>query len=126
MIDLWRDEFDYVIIDSPPVLAVSDSPIIARVSDAVLFITRIVKNGRKVVERAKSVMDNQQINVLGVVVNGHSSRSNNYGYSKGYDKNIYGYGYAEENSDYYNNARRACPAPAGVEKVSVETEDVTV
>ena len=59
LLELWREQFDYVIIDSPPVLAVADTAIIARSSDAVLFTTRIVKNGRRTVERAKTLLDNQ-------------------------------------------------------------------
>tara|TARA_R110002049_G_scaffold27321_2_gene94054 strand:- start:149587 stop:151929 length:2343 start_codon:yes stop_codon:yes gene_type:complete len=126
LMELWRDEFDYVIIDSPPVLAVSDASIIAMASDAVVFTTRIVKNGRKVVERAKTVLDNQRIPVLGVVVNGYSSKSGNYGYANGYDKNLYGYGYGEDNTDYYRNTHQKRTAAEGNERVAPSEEQVSV
>jgi capsular exopolysaccharide synthesis family protein len=126
LVDLWRDQYDFVIFDSPPVLAVSDTSIIAKSADAVLFTTRIVKNGRRVVERAKKVLDSQRVQVLGVVVNGYSAKSNGYGYANGYDKNLYGYGYGDENGDYYKGSHQRRPSQEGINGASQPLEKVSV
>jgi len=126
LLELWREQYDYVIIDSPPVLAVSDAAIIAKASDAVLFTTRIIKNGRRVVERAKQVLDSQRITVLGAIVNGYSSKSGTYGYANGYDKNLYGYGYGEDNGDYYRNTHQKRTVQEGGDSVATVAEEANV
>jgi len=99
LIEEMREEFDFVIIDTPPMLAVTDpSPIAARVDGVVLCI-RIKKNVRVSAERATQLMQNLGANVIGLVVNGVGAQSGygsqyTYGaYRAGYSYNGYGYGY---------------------------------
>lgn len=65
-----RDEFDYVLVDAPPLLAVSDPCIIAPHTDGVLIVTRINKNTRSAAVRVRELIQEQGIHVLGAVVNG--------------------------------------------------------
>ena len=99
LIEEMREEFDFVIIDSPPLLAVTDpSPIAARVDGVVLCI-RIKKNVRVSAERATQMISNLGANCIGLVVNGVGAQSGygsqyTYGaYRAGYSYNGYGYGY---------------------------------
>ena len=85
-LDEVNRRYDYVIIDSPPVLPVSDSVTIAQVCGAVFVVSRSeVTNGRQLVE-AMSRLNHAGVKVSGQVFNGfHATR---YGYGYGY-----GYGY---------------------------------
>ena len=99
LIEEMREEFDFVIIDTPPMLAVTDpSPIAARV-DGVILCIRIKKNVRVSAERATQMIQNLGANTIGLVVNGVGAQSGygsqyTYGaYRAGYSYNGYGYGY---------------------------------
>lgn len=99
LIEEMRHEFDFVIIDTPPLLAVTDPcPIAARV-DGVILCLRIKKNVRVSAERAVELLGNLGASCLGLVVNGVGAQSGygsqyTYGaYRAGYSYNGYGYGY---------------------------------
>ncbi len=99
LIEELREEYDFVIIDTPPLLAVTDPcPIAARV-DGVILTLRIKKNVRISAERASEILRNLGANIIGLVVNGVGAQSGygsqyTYGaYRAGYAYNGYGYGY---------------------------------
>ncbi|MFO0944508.1 MAG: polysaccharide biosynthesis tyrosine autokinase [Planctomycetota bacterium] len=70
MIDLLREKFDFVIFDSPPVLAVTDASVIAARVDGVLMGIQITRNGRPTAKEAVEKLDAIGARILGVVVNG--------------------------------------------------------
>lgn len=93
---------DWVVIDTPPLLAVADGAAVARYADGVLLVTKGGHSTREAVKRAGEMLENVGGRVLGSVVWGldtTGSRSG-YGYGYGYGKGTYGgyYSYA----DYYN------------------------
>lgn len=134
LIDELREQFDFVIVDTPPLLVVTDPCVVAPRVDGVLLCIRVAKNGRPVAERAREVLASLGANVLGVVVNGVSLFGQNYGYgySYGYQYGQYDYGsqyqykyeyydrYYGPYDDYYNDRdedgipRRAAPATPAV------------
>lgn len=65
-----RDEYDFVFVDAPPMLAVSDPCILAQHTDGLLIVTRINKNTRSAVLRVRQMIQDQGIRVLGAVANG--------------------------------------------------------
>jgi tyrosine-protein kinase Etk/Wzc len=75
--------YDFVIIDSPPLLAVADSQILARESDLTVLVARHGFSTRKSLERAyrKLVNDEEKVSV---VLNGVSRDSVSYGEYYGY------------------------------------------
>jgi capsular exopolysaccharide synthesis family protein len=83
-----RNRFDFVLIDTPPVLLVSDPCVVAPRVDGVILVIRLNKNNRPTAERAAEVLSGLGANMLGIMVNDSDSGSQ-YGY--GYNK--YGYGY---------------------------------
>ncbi len=111
LIDEMREEFDFVVIDTPPLLAVTDPcPIAARV-DGVILTLRIKKNVRVSAERATDILRNLGTHVFGLVVNGVGAQTGygsqyTYGaYRAGYAYNGYGYGYGYGNGQgnkYYD------------------------
>ena len=65
----WRKEFRYIVIDTPPILAVTDAAVCARAADVVVLIARAKKTGRQSLIRARDVLRKVRANIAGVVVN---------------------------------------------------------
>lgn len=64
-----RDEFDLVLIDSPPLLAVSDPCAIARHADGLLLVVRLGKTSLVTARRAQDLVSTHGLSVLGMVAN---------------------------------------------------------
>jgi len=62
-------EYDIIIIDSPPILPVVDATEIAPHVDGVILVYTVGKIGRGVLKRAKMSLDNINANVWGVILN---------------------------------------------------------
>jgi capsular exopolysaccharide synthesis family protein len=63
-----KSRFDYVILDTPPVLAVSDARVISKQADAVVFVCRWSKTPRRAAAAALSLLDRDGAPVAGVVL----------------------------------------------------------
>ncbi len=111
LIDVLREQYDYVVIDSPPVLAVTDPSVIAPWVDAVLVVLRLTKNARAAARQATETLTSLGAKILGIVVNGIGERARyGYGYS-GYGSYTYGYGRYGYGSAYghgYGDGDKAC------------------
>ena len=85
--------YDHVVIDCPPVLGLSDAPLLVRASEGALFV---VEPGRSAVRSIKSALQRLKMAggvVLGVIVTKIDINSQLYGYSYGYGYGKkYGYG----------------------------------
>lgn len=90
MVAMLRDKFDVIIIDTPPLLAVSDPGAVAGIVDGVVLTMRLRRNVKPLAARAKSILESVGANLLGVVINGVSSEA---GYGYNYDYNDYRYAY---------------------------------
>lgn len=64
-----RDEFDLILIDSPPLLAVSDPCVLAGAADGVLLVNRLGKTSVNVARRARGLISRHDLKVLGIVAN---------------------------------------------------------
>ena len=82
----WADsQYDQVLVDCPPVLAVSDAQIVGRLVDGAILVVRPDKNHRRLVARACESFHSTGSQVLGVVANHVSDvRGSGYGYGYGY------------------------------------------
>lgn len=69
LLERLRDEFDIIIVDTPPVIPVTDSAILAEHTDGVVLVYEVGKVGRDVLKRAKSHLDNVHADVWGIVMN---------------------------------------------------------
>jgi capsular exopolysaccharide synthesis family protein len=85
-----REKFDYVIIDSSPLLAVTDGAILATNSDGALIMARFGETKREQLAHAVKMLENVGATLLGAVFTMTPLRRNSYyGYS-------YSYSYGEE------------------------------
>ena len=77
-------EYDIVLIDTPPVLPVTDSAIVAGQADGVLLVYQAGKVGRLVLKRAKAHLESTRAKVWGVVLNDVQTEVAGYNYTHYY------------------------------------------
>jgi len=89
-----REKYDYVLIDSPPLLPVADAASMSTLVDGVILVLRIRRGVMVASHRAKEQLDLVNARVLGVIVNGLDQNPyytdygyySAYGYQKGYGR----------------------------------------
>lgn len=74
-----RDDYDLVIFDMPPVVAVTDAQVVASQVDGTVMVIREGISNKNALVKAKSLLEMVNANVLGVVYNG-STRNVDQGY----------------------------------------------
>jgi tyrosine-protein kinase Etk/Wzc len=83
-------DYDLIIVDTPPIMAVTDAAIIGRLCGVTMLVTRFGLNPVKELEVTKQRFEQNGINVKGVVLNAVERKASGYGYGYGYG---YRYGY---------------------------------
>lgn len=82
LMEEWRAEFDFIVMDSPPVLPVTDAQILAGVADAIVLMARVGYTTRPALERAYKLLLMHRKDparpAIGVVLNFVSQRSSAY------------------------------------------------
>lgn len=63
-----KSQFDFIIIDSPPILPVADPGILAACADGVLMVVRAGKTQRKTVTQAQNLLKQMKASMLGCVL----------------------------------------------------------
>ena len=91
----WCRRYDFVILDSPPVLAVTDAVLISVKVDAVLLVVRAGQTSKNALRRARNLLGQVGARVMGIVVNGVNIKSPDHYYN-------YFYG-SSENKQYYTD-----------------------
>ncbi|HEX9697847.1 MAG TPA: AAA family ATPase [Acidobacteriota bacterium] len=69
LIQALRGAFDIILIDTPPVIPVTDSAILAEHADGVVLVYEVGKVGRDVLKRATSHLSNVHADIWGIVMN---------------------------------------------------------
>lgn len=92
LLQMLRSQFDYVLVDSPPLLSVSDGRILATMTDAVVLVVHGHSTPYDIARRARATLCSVGARVLGVALNnldmprdGYSYTYYRYGYSHGVD-----------------------------------------
>jgi succinoglycan biosynthesis transport protein ExoP len=84
------EEYDRVIIDSPPVTVLADAQILAGLCDATILVVRAQASTRRVSLQAHNTLAGLEARILGVVVNDVPLKGDRYGYYGGYGYGYYG------------------------------------
>ncbi|MFZ5940813.1 MAG: GumC family protein [Bacteroidota bacterium] len=92
LLDEARKEFDYIILDTPPFGMVTDALLLARRSDASLFLVRQNYSNRAVLEFFEEIRQKRDIHGMGIILNDISHKGY-YGYGYRYYNYEYGYRY---------------------------------
>ena len=90
LLEELAQKYDHVIIDSPPLIPVTDARIIAGVCDAVVLVLRAERSTRRHAEHARDALGSVGARVLGVLVNDVPRGGGGYGYDY-YGVGRYGY-----------------------------------
>lgn len=95
LLDELATEFDYVIVDAPPIGMVIDAAVIAKTCDGVVFVTEYNKTSHREMLSSKAQMEQSQARILGCIMNkvtfdGIASKRYYYkGYYKHYSNEYY-------------------------------------
>ena len=104
----WRNEFEHIIIDTPPCLSVTDAVVLSPEADRIILVARAGKTTKFALRRACDLLLQVNARVMGIVLNALNMRSGEgyYYYSGGYSNH------------YYNEEPREDKTAEAVSKVS--------
>lgn len=103
IIDALKEQYDYVIIDTPPLLLISDSQVLVNHVDMALFVLNSQKASREGVRYLEEFVDKLETKSTALILNNIKIRKWKYYYGKVSGKygyiygDGYGYGYGSEN-----------------------------
>lgn len=86
-----RNEFDYIIVDTPPIGVVADAMRIAEQVDGMILTVRSGRTSKKVLENSMHLLERTGVPLLGTVLNGVDIQGKSNSYYRHYYKK-YGYG----------------------------------
>lgn len=84
ILDAFGQSYDTIIVDSPPLLAVTDAAILSAVADGIVLVSRVSSLHRRDAERAGEQLRSLGTPILGVLANGLDRDQGGYGYGYGY------------------------------------------
>jgi succinoglycan biosynthesis transport protein ExoP len=116
MLEALREKFEYVIIDTPPVLVVTDPCSVAPRVDGVLLCVRLSRHTREFGRRALEQLRDVGANMTGIVING-VEETDAYGYGS-YSYSDYRYQYKDYSYTYGEKGDEAYFADAELEEAS--------
>ena len=91
-----REYYDYILIDSPPVLSVPDARLISTLSDVNIYIVKWNKTSRAQVDQGLDMISSIGVKTIGLVLNQiDPSKTKTYGYTGSYGYDTYGSKYYE-------------------------------
>jgi polysaccharide biosynthesis transport protein len=82
----WRTEYQYIIIDTPPILLVTDTVVLAPEVDGVIVVARHGMTSREALLKTSNLLTVGGANVLGVLLNAIDKFSDNYYGYYGHEK----------------------------------------
>ena len=84
-IDEMSIRYDYIVIDTPPVMAVTDAQLLAAKCDGTILVVRAKKTKGKYIKHAYNELEKVRANIIGSILNG-SDFKEKYGYYKHYSE----------------------------------------
>jgi tyrosine-protein kinase Etk/Wzc len=109
MMATLRDKYDTIIIDAPPVLAVTDAQLLTAISDMVVVVIEAGRVPVKAARQMREMLESVNAPVAGMILNdktGKGSEHYGYGYHGGKYYGYYGYGYG-----YYSEPKETRKKP---------------
>ena len=92
-----KNKYDIILIDTPPLIAVTDAYILMKHIDKFVLVIRAGATEKGAFERVYSELTHGKFPIAGVVMNAMTEEHHSYG--SGYYYNYYNYYYAEKDSD---------------------------
>ncbi|MCK4445465.1 MAG: CpsD/CapB family tyrosine-protein kinase, partial [Candidatus Marinimicrobia bacterium] len=105
LLEKVKNEFDIILMDSPPVVAVTDASILSKVADGLLLVVRAGGTDTRALQRAIELLSRVKCNVIGAALN-DVNVSAGYGYDSYYYHYHYHYNYGDEGKRKKREKRR--------------------
>ncbi len=83
----WRDEFDHIVLDTPPVLSVTDAVVLSVEADAVVLVVHSGKTNKDALRRSRELLLQVNSRLMGVILNAvdlHSADAYHFSYGAKY------------------------------------------
>jgi polysaccharide biosynthesis transport protein len=93
LLEQWREEYEHIIIDTPPLVGLSDALALSPFADAVLLVARSGRTSQQSLRRARDILNRVHARTVGVLINDLDIDSGDY-------YNYYGY-YGSDYGEYY-------------------------
>ncbi|WP_420889778.1 CpsD/CapB family tyrosine-protein kinase [Fischerella thermalis] len=90
LVDIFAENYDYVIFDTPPLAGIADAAVLGKMADGILLVTRPGVLDAPSAAAAKSLLERSEANVLGIVANAVNAKqepSSYFYYSNLRDRN---------------------------------------
>lgn len=84
LLDLLKTKYDLIILDCPPVNAVTDALVLTKYVDEVVLVCAYKTTPLDLLEQSKKTLENSGAKIAGVIVNKTENKKGNYYYSKYY------------------------------------------
>jgi polysaccharide biosynthesis transport protein len=108
LIKQWQQEYDYVIFDTPPIVGVSDTRLIASLVDGLVYVVSLNIAQRQNIDRAIDIIASVQTPVLGLAINRVEHNPSDY----------------RRYHEYYDSSNNLAGKSALVEKLDREDVDI--
>jgi Mrp family chromosome partitioning ATPase len=95
VLDTLRDQYDHIVIDTPPTLSVTDAVVLSTSADAVILVIRAGQTTKQALRRARDVLIQVNAKICGVLLNAVNLNSPDYYYYYEY-QGKYGHRYYAE------------------------------
>ena len=83
LLEQAKDDYDVIILDTPPVLAVTDAQVLANLADGVVLVVSSGKTEIDAAKKAKELLESAKAKILGVVLNNKKVQDSQYYYYYG-------------------------------------------
>jgi polysaccharide biosynthesis transport protein len=77
----WRQEYDYVLVDTPPVIGITDAQCLTSKVDTFILVAAINRSTRSGISRALEILSTARANVSGLLINMIGTSDSEYHYS---------------------------------------------
>jgi capsular exopolysaccharide synthesis family protein len=98
LLSKFREEYDMILIDTPPMLQMTDARVVGRIADAVILVARSGQTTRDALSAARERLHEDRTRILGTVLNDWNPKRAPRGY--------YGYYRGDYGGDYYQRPAR--------------------
>lgn len=106
IVDSFREEYDYILFDCPPIEVVADTQIVDKFVDRTVFIVRAGLLERAMLEELEKIFNDKKFKNMAMILNGTTSYTGRYGY--GYARSYrYGYGYGYGYGYHYGSDKKS-------------------
>ena len=78
IINILKENYDYIILDTPPVTGLTDTLILSRLADIVLIVARAKKTTLELLENTKEALETVNANIAGVILNRVDKKDSKY------------------------------------------------